>query len=219
MPQSSSRKALIVEDNAPFRQRLEEALDGVAGDWTVAHATNAGEALALLWAGDATWDLVLVDLGLPDTSGIDVIRQACLHAPDAPVLVISVLTSSAAVLAAIRAGARGYLQKDDSAVSLSQAITDLLAGDFPLTPALARHLFQVIQHVPESPAAPETALSTREFEFLGLLGRGFTYDEAARRMGVSLHTVQTFSKRIYMKLDVASKGEALTAARERGWIR
>jgi len=136
-----------------------------------------------------------------------------------PIMVISVLTSSANVLAAIQAGACGYLHKGDSALSLSLAIGRVLAGEYPISPSLAHYLFKLVKtREPLVGSAGAAALAPRELELLQWLGKGHTYQEAARKMDISVSTAQTFSKRIYQKLAVTSKGEALDAARSRGWL-
>ena len=212
--------ALVVEDNAAFSALIGEALAAVGAHWQLRTAVTGREALTLLASPDAVASLVFVDLGLPDMSGVDVIRAARARWPDAPVLVVSVLSNSASVVAAVQAGARGYLQKDDSALSLAQAIQRVLAGEYAISPSLAQHLFRfVVTHAPPASADDDAVLSPRELELLKLLGQGYTYDEAARRMQISLHTAHTFSKRIYLKLEVGSKGAALAQARDRGWIR
>ena len=217
-PQSPERTALVVEDNPAFVSLIEDALAAVHPGWQVRAVERGHQALTVMAAPTTTADLVLVDLGLPDISGVEVVRAARVRFPDVPVMVVSVLGNSSHVLAAVQAGARGYLQKGDSALSLSHAIQRVLAGEYPISPSLAHHLFRFASiHAPAS-NGPDSLLSPRELELLQLLGQGYTYDEAARRMDVSIHTAQTFSKRIYLKLEVGSKGEALAHARQRGWI-
>jgi DNA-binding NarL/FixJ family response regulator len=160
---------------------------------------------------------VLVDLGLPDMSGVAVIRAARARHPKAPIMVVSVLGGSENVLAAIRAGARGYLHKADSVMSLAEAIKRVLAGEHPISASLARYLFNLVQSDAPTPGERGT-LSPRELQLLRLLSQGYTTQEAAERMGVGLSTAQTFCRRIYQKLQVHSKVKALLAARERGLL-
>ena len=211
--------ALIVEDDPVFRQVMLDAIGAIGIDCGVAVFGTGESALAHIGSESPRPILVLVDLGLPDVSGIEVIRAAATAWPDVPVLVVSVLTSSRDVLTAIQGGAHGYLQKGDSALSLSESIRRVLHGEYPVSPSLARYLFNVITgNTPLAAAFNSDLLSSRETEFLRWLGRGYTYGEAAARMGVSLNTVKTFSKRIFAKLKAGSKGEALSAARTRGWL-
>ena len=216
--QSPTPTALVVEDNPAFVALIEEALAAVDPAWRVRTVVRGHQALTLMSSAMTTADLVLVDLGLPDISGVEVVRAARVRFPDVPVMVVSVLGNGSSVLAAVQAGARGYLQKGDSALSLSRAIQRVLAGEYLISPSLAHHLFRFASiHAPARTDA-DGLLSPRELELLQLLGQGYTYDEAARRMDISVHTAHTFSKRIYMKLEVGSKSEALAQARGRGWI-
>jgi len=216
--QSHEPTALVVEDNPAFVSLIEHALAVVDPAWHVRTVVRGHQALTLMAAPSTTADLVLVDLGLPDISGVEVVRAARVRFPDVPVMVVSVLGNGSSVLAAVQAGARGYLQKGDSALSLSHAIQRVLAGEYPISPSLAHHLFRFASvHAPAS-SGVDGLLSPRELELLQVLGQGYTYDEAARRMGISVHTAQTFSKRIYTKLEVGSKSEALAHARDRGWL-
>ena len=215
----ATRNALVVEDSLPFARLVETALTGVGAQWQVRHMSNGTDAIAYLASKNARANLVLVDLGLPDMSGVEVIRAARERFPDVPIMVISVLTSSANVLAAIQAGARGYLHKGDSALTLSQALTKVLAGEYPISPSLAYYLFKLAQEQAPSAGTPAPiTVSPRELELLQLLGDGHTYEEAANKMAISVHTAETFSRRIYQKLQVGTKREALAAARGRGWL-
>jgi len=226
---AAPRLALIVEDCPQFTQLVAQALAGVGPHWQARCVATGGEALDFLARNDTGIDLMLADLGLPDMSGTEVIRAARARYPEAPIMVISTLASNSAVLSAIQAGARGYLRKFDSALSLSRAIANVLAGEYPISPSLAHYLFKLAQtHAPathfattgapftDAPAAG--ALSPRELELLRLLGQGRTYGEAADKMAITLNTAQTFARRIYQKLQVGTKGEALETARDRGWL-
>lgn len=211
------RVALVVEDSPEFQAAITHALSQTGEQWALQVADTGKEALALLAGRALRPDLALIDLGLPDMSGVAVIRAARNRYPKLPIMVVSILDSSDHVLAAIRAGARGYLYKGDSIVALAEGIQHVLAGGHAISPSLARYLFNLVQAEPlESGEAG--SLSPREAQLLRLLGQGFTYDEAAERMGVSLPTAKTFSRRIYQKLQVNSKVKAIVAARERGLI-
>lgn len=212
--QANPRLALVVEDSPEFQAVITQAMAGIGEGWRCHVADSGTQAMTALADKALRPDLVLVDVGLPDMSGITVIRAARAKYPKVPIMVVSVLSNSDNVLAAIRAGARGYLHKADSVLSLSDAIQRVLAGEHPISSSLAHYLFNLVQA--QSPGSDESGLSPREVQLLRLLSQGYTYDEAAERMGVSLSTVQTFSRRIYQKLQVNSKVKALVAARERG---
>lgn len=197
---------------------MREALNSLRLSWRCREVRTGAEALELLEQPGERPELVLVDMELPDMSGLQVIRAARQYAPGTPVLVYSSLASSDAVLAAIRAGARGYVNKGDSALSLARAVQCVLTGEHPISPSLAQCLFNLVSHE-ESAAEPESVgLTRREVQLLRLLSRGCTGEEAASQMGIGVATVYTFSRRIYQKLRVNSKVKAIVAARERGWI-
>jgi DNA-binding NarL/FixJ family response regulator len=219
-PQSppAPQLALIVEDHAQFTQRLAEAFGALEAPWHLEAYHTGADAIAALQGMSTPPGLVLVDLGLPDMSGHEVIEVSRLCWPEAPVLVISVLTSAEAVLRAVRLGARGYLHKGESVRALSAAIDGVLAGEYPISPSLARHLFRLARLEALPDESEDDSLSPREVTLLRLLGQGYTYAEAARLMDVTIHTVRTFSRRIYQKLAVHSKREALDSARERGLL-
>lgn len=212
------RLAMIVEDNQAFAGVISDALGTLEGTWNVLHHADGSSAIAALSDTEFRADLVLVDIGLPDISGLEVIRAARQHYEDVPILVISVMTSAESVLEAIKHGARGYLHKGDSLLSLAQAITGVMDGQYPISPSLAHYLFQLAQFTPQALESPGELLSARELELLRLLGQGHTYEEAARRMAITLHTVQTYSKRIHLKLQVTRKSAALAEARKLGLI-
>jgi len=210
------RIAVVVEDSPPFTRRIADALAALEERWVVECHESGQAALSALHERAQPPALVLVDLGLPDMDGCEVISTARLLFPEVPIMVISVLTSADAVLKAIRLGARGYLQKEEPALSLTDGLRGVLAGEYPISPSLARHLFRLAQ---DEPVAHGTAaLSAREIDLLRLLGRGYTYDEAALEMAVTLNTVRSYSRRIFQKLDVHRKRDALASARERGLL-
>ena len=162
--------------------------------------------------------VVLVDLGLPDVDGIELIRTFSLQRPDLPIMVISVIASERSVLDAIRAGARGYILKTGSKATILDAVTDVLAGNYPLSPALARHLFRLAGAPAVSPSRDLPELSPREQETLKNIARGLTYEQTAMEMGVSLSTVQSHIRKLYRKLNVSSQLQAAQRARDSGLV-
>lgn len=209
--------ALVVEDNPEFQGVIAQALSNIGDGWSTLSVTNGADGFAALEDEHFNPGLVLVDLGLPDMSGVSVIRAARRRHPKVPIMVVSVLGGSENVLEAIRAGARGYLHKADSVISLAEAIKRVLEGEHPISASLARYLFNFVR--PESMGAGEKGkLSPRELQLLRLLSQGFTVQEAAERMAVGIATAQTFARRIYQKLQVNSKVKALLAAKEQGLI-
>jgi DNA-binding NarL/FixJ family response regulator len=202
-------RVLIVEDDAPSRESLCAALDARADIRVVGSAATLAAGLALL---GTEHDVVLVDLGLPDGSGIDVVRAVAAGRKSVAV-VLSIFGDETSVLDAIEAGASGYLLKDDADVG--DAVLRAAAGESPVSPPIAVHLMRRLR-----PALPaDTALTPREIELLECFARGHSYKEAALRLGISYHTVTDHVKSVYRKLAVRSRGEAVFAAIRGGLIR
>jgi DNA-binding NarL/FixJ family response regulator len=213
-------RVAVVEDDAETRQRLAASIR--EQDWLdlVAVFANGSEALAALVGANP--DVLLVDLGLPDISGLDVIRYTATRLPDCDVLVVSMFGDEANVLAALEAGARGYLLKGSLARDISIDIRDLRDGGSPLSPAIARQVLKRLQSRPperaETKSGENTGLSPREVEILSAISRGFSYAETAVILGITIGTVHTHLKRIYSKLAVHSKTEAVFEAGRLGLL-
>ncbi len=234
-PGAPSRiRVALVEDDVLFQNALTVAI-GASDDIELAHlAANRAQGLGMLAAGRA--DVLLVDLGLPDGTGIDVIRAAHALWPDCAIMVCTTFGDEAHVLQSIEAGASGYLLKDSAPSDLLHEIRVLQQGGSPISPLIARQILTRFRAPPATasaappavaaaaPSAPSPAseddavLSTRELEVLRLITKGFTADEIAQLVNVSGHTVRTYVRRIYGKLKVKSKSEAILEARSQGLI-
>lgn len=207
----------LVEDDASFREAVSFAIEAAPGLQQGPVAVTRSEALAMLAGPPA--DVMLVDLGLPDGSGLDVIHAASRRWAECEVMVATSVGDETQVMACIEAGASGYLLKDTPAADIVAAIRALHAGGSPISPFIARRLLQRLQ-ADAPPAEPDSRalLSAREAQVLQLVAKGFAYDEIAEQLAVSRHTVSTFVRRIYSKLEVGSKMEAVNAARRRGLL-
>ena len=215
-PAMERHDVLLVEDDPATRERLTAAVDGHPDLWVVG-ACGTLEEGAVLLAREAP-DVLIVDLGLPDGSGIELIRAARRLSADTHALVVSVFGDEKNVIQAVEAGARGYLLKDAPAEVVCESVIQLISGGAPISPAIARHLLARFQEDPQpGPAGP--ALSKREAEVLGLVVRGFTFPEAAELLGISAHTVTTHVRRIYRKLEVRSRGEMVFEALNLGLVK
>ncbi len=229
-------RVLIVEDDVAFRRRYAAILARDATFEVVASVGTGGDGMAMLELRKP--DVLLVDLGLPDISGISVIRHATQILPNCESMVVTVFGDEEHVLASIEAGASGYLLKDASEENFLEGIRELIAGGSPISPIIARRLlkrFHADADVPltispadsaakvaeaESVASEsEIALSSREREILLLASKGFNYPEMGKLMGISPHTVTSHVKKIYRKLAVHSRGEAVFEANRMGLIR
>lgn len=210
----------VVEDDAASRETLV-AMIAAQPDLALALvATGRAEALALL--PHAPMDVLLVDLGLPDGSGLDVIRAARVQWPDCSILVSTIFGDEDHVLRSIEAGAMGYLLKDVDAAELAEEIRNLHAGGSPISPMVARKILAraaaSLAPASEPTSEPSTLLSAREHEVLRYVSKGFTTEETASAMGVSRTTVLTFVRRIYAKLQVNTRAEAIHAAYKQGLL-
>jgi DNA-binding NarL/FixJ family response regulator len=205
---------LIVEDDLRFRDAFAAAISLAADMSLVGSAADLASGLQQL---DKKPEVLLVDLQLPDGNGIDLIREAARRLPHCDVMVVTIFGDERHVLDSIEAGATGYLLKDMSANELIEQIRVLRAGGSPISPVIARQLLTRFSAGKKPPGALETqpvaALSDQEIKVLSLSAKGFSYDEIAKLMQVSRHTVQTYVKRSYRKLQVNSKVEALSEAR------
>ncbi len=211
-------RILLVEDEPRTRERMARALEeapdvtlvGVAGD--LAAGREAFDRLRP--------EVLLTDLGLPDGSGLELIAHARTAMPDAQVMVVTVFGDERNVIAAIEAGAAGYLLKDGTPDEIAAAVSELQAGGSPISPSIARHLLRRFQQ-PEGDGVAEESdpgLSAREREVLDLVARGFSSPEIAKLLELSPHTVKTHVRHIYEKLEVSSRGEAVYQAARRGLI-
>jgi len=216
---TNRRRILIVEDDEPTRERLVRALAVHAEELELAAAVGTCREALLALRRDAP-EVLLVDLDLPDGHGIELIRAARSLSADTLSMVVTVFGDEKSVLGAIEAGARGYLLKDESAEGGGVAILQLLAGGSPITPAIAQHLILRFQErVPSAEREAGPALSKRELEVLELVVKGFSFGEIAGLLALSPHTVGTFVRRIYRKLEVRSRGEAVFEALQLGIVK
>ncbi len=182
----------------------------------VASAANLADGRVLVETGG--YDVLVCDLGLPDGSGIELIRRSSQLWPDAEVLVVTVFADHAKVFDSIRSGATGYVLKDEGWASLAARIREVIAGGSPISPGIARRILRRMQPLrPDEDTGPD-AITGREANVLSLLARGLSYAEIGRTLDVTDQTVATYIKRIYRKLHVNSRGEAVFEASQRGLI-
>ena len=182
----------------------------------VGEADDLPEGLRLLLATRP--DVLLVDIGLPSGSGIELIRQASVHLPACDVMVVTVFGDESHVLACIEAGATGYLLKGSRGLEIIEQIRVLIGGGSPISPVIARQLL-VRMAPPDAALKTRVPLSPQEQTVLQMSSKGYSYEEIARMLGLSRHTVETYVKRIYRKLQVHGKTEAVFEARKLGLMR
>lgn len=213
MSEDRSLTVAIVEDDDETAKRIAASISA-RPDLELIACYAAGRA-AIAGIAQRAPDVLLVDLGLPDISGLDVIRYAAQHYPDCDVLVISIFGDEEHVLAALQAGARGYLLKGALTRDIALDVQELSNGGSPLSPIIARRVLARL-HAP-APVADKGAesLTAREVDILRTIARGFSYAETAALLKISVQTVHTHLKRIYRKLAVHSKTEAIFEADQR----
>lgn len=201
-----SIRVSIVDDDAPARQILADWLRYGEGFSFVSDYGSAEEAMPHLV--EEKPDVVLMDINLPGASGIDCVRRLKPVLPATQFLMLTVYKDNDSIFNALAVGATGYLLKRTSREELYAAIREVSAGGSPMTTSIARKVVQHFHQVP-SAASPVVDLSTREREVLDLLARGLAYKEIADTLKISPQTVGTYTRRIYEKLQVHSRGEAV----------
>ncbi|TKC87740.1 response regulator transcription factor [Trinickia terrae] len=210
----------IVEGDPGFLNALGEVLRTTADMRLTGAAVTRAEGLALLDRPPS--DVLLVDLGLPDGSGIDVIYAAARQWTACNILVSTNFGDEKHVMRSIEAGAAGYLLKDSSPARIVDEIRSVANGGSPISPIIARQILARLRQGSTESGRPEAAsaplLSAREKEVLDLITKGFKAQEIATLMQLSPFTVRTYVRRIYSKLKVKSKAEAIYEARARGLL-
>ncbi|MDB5839158.1 MAG: response regulator transcription factor [Herminiimonas sp.] len=213
---------LIVEDDAVTRRLLQLAIESEPSLQMVAVFDSVKPALA--WLETGTADLLLTDLGLPDGSGIDIIRACVQNCPSCNIMVITMSSDEDNILACIEAGASGYVLKDAGRLDIVRALLDLHGGGSPISPIIARKVLARMRDEIKAPSSNATddgaiaILTRREAAILDLIARGDSYGDVAKLLSLSVSTVQTHVKNIYNKLSVHSRGEAVFEAQRRGLL-
>lgn len=211
-------RVLLIEDDPVFAGALGRAVRGLGMGWEPQLATTVAEGLRCVAEADDEVQLALVDMNLPDGSGLSVIRALRDQRPQVPALVVSSLSSERDVVNAIAEGARGYLHKNEPLEALTAGMQQVLQGHYPISPSLARYLFSRVHPEASRPAASGLALTPKETETLRCIAQGMSYNETAAHMGVSLSTVQSHIRGLYRKLEVRSQVQAVGKAREHGLL-
>lgn len=220
-----SIRVLIVEDEPEFLRRFSDAVLADPG-LRLLGAVSTGKAGRAMLDSEPP-DVLLVDLGLPDIDGVELIRHAARHHPACDALVVTMFADDQHVMSSLEAGATGYLLKDASSGRIAASIHELHAGGSPISPSIARRVLQRFRIVPApAVAAPATTpnlaatapLSEREAQILRLVAKGFSFDTVGELLGISPNTVVTHVKKIYRKLAVHSRGEAVYEAGQMGLL-
>ncbi len=204
-------RVVIVEDNELLRENLKLLLSGEKGITVAGAFGSAEEALPLM--KKTAPDIMLVDIGLPGMSGVELIKKVKDKFPAVEMLTHTVFEDRENVFAAIKAGASGYILKGSSPRELLEALDTLHRGGAPMSPKIAR---KVIREFQDERAHEPYLLSRREQDILREIERGLSYKEIGGRFNISPHTVHTHIKKIYEKLQAKDRQEALMTARRKG---
>jgi DNA-binding NarL/FixJ family response regulator len=199
-------KVSIVEDDRKAREILVDWVNRAADFRCVSDHGSGEDALKNMPAGKP--DVVFMDINLPGMNGAECVRRMKPLLPDAQFVMLTVYEDSEHIFQALQAGATGYLLKRTPRAELMAALRDAHAGGSPMTTNIARQVVKAFHQVsPPQPAVAE--LSTRENEVLQLLAQGYLYKEIADSLNVAVPTVNTYIRRIYEKLHVRSRTEAV----------
>ncbi len=216
----TAHSAIIVEDIGETRVWLSDVLRQAFGDIAIDHAVDLKSARRW-FANRVTTDLgllALVDLGLPDGSGIELIREIKQQHPEVEVVVTTIYDDDSHLLDAMAAGAHGYLLKDRDAEELVTQLRGLERGEAPISPSIARRIldqFRIHAGLKRTPLNDAPPLTERETEVLQLIGRGLTLSEAGLILTIGSQTVASHVKNIYRKLGIATRAEAALEAAKR----
>jgi len=196
----------IVEDNEQLRGTLSRVLNRADGFRCVSHYPDAESALEGLPKNRP--EVVLMDINLPGINGVECVRRLKQIAPEVQVLMLTVYEDTENIFNALAVGANGYLLKRTKSAELLEAIREVHRGGSPMTTHIARKVTQSFQRAGLSAQATEN-LTEREQEVLDCLSQGFLYKEIADKLGISYETVHTYIRRIYEKLQVRTRTEAV----------
>lgn len=209
---------LLVEDDESTRERLAQVIENHPKLKLIDKDDTFAKAMASI--KNQVPDVLLCDLGLPDGNGIELIREVRDRGYNTETMVITVFGDEQHVISAIEAGATGYLLKDGRADYIGDSIIQMMQGGSPISASIARHLlkkFKVTASDKIDNGAPHN-LSKQEVTVLHYLSKGFNCADIAELLNISSHTVTTYIKRIYRKLAVHSRGEAVYEAHKMGII-
>jgi len=212
-PTVTPGRVLVLDDHAGARDWLTAAVREAFPHAACVQAATVREARERI--GAQPFDLALLDLKLPDGSGLDLLGPLQAQLPSAFCVVATIYDDDEHLFTALQRGAQGYVLKEQSRDALATMLRAMVEGQPPLSPAIARRLLRQFA-APAPVAKVNNPLTPRESEALALIGKGFSVAQAAAALAVSHHTAHDYVRSIYRKLAIASRAEAAIAARELG---
>jgi DNA-binding NarL/FixJ family response regulator len=214
---------LLLEDLPEIRAWLSNLVQQVFPNCHISEAARVHDALELVSA--LRFDLALIDLGLPDGSGVNVVKALRDQQAETQSVVVTIHDDDEHLFPALQAGAFGYLLKEQSREQLADQLKRISQGEPPLSPSIARRVIQYFaaqaknQYREETPLMPGVTLTERENEVLLRVAKGFTLPEIGVQLNLSRHTIADYVKQIYRKLNVSSRAEAALEAQRLGLFR
>lgn len=210
---------LLLEDLPEIRAWLKGLVAQVFPQAEISECARVHDALGMVSA--VKFELALIDLGLPDGSGVDVVAALREHQPEAQSVVVTIHDDDEHLFPALQAGAFGYLLKEQPRELLTEQLQRISQGEPPLSPSIARRVINYFakQAKPEASLMPHVQLTERESEVLLRVAKGFTLPEIGVQLNLSRHTIADYVKQIYRKLNVSSRAEAALEAQRLGLFR
>lgn len=199
-PKAPAKRVLVVDDHPMMRQGLAQLIDNEPDLKVCAEADNGGQALNML--SGQKLDLVLLDISLPDKNGLEVIKDMQVLLPSLPILVVSMHDETLYAERVLRAGARGYIMKQEGGKMLLQAIRQVLSGHIYVSENISERILELFSGQRTESSSPIARLSDREFEVFQLIGQGRSTREIAQHLRLSVKTVEVHRTNIKQKLQI-----------------
>jgi len=213
------KSILLLEDLPEIRTWLKSLVIQVFPNAQIVECARVHDALAQVSA--QKFELALIDLGLPDGSGVDVVSALRESQPEALSVIVTIHDDDEHLFPALQAGAYGYILKEQSRELITEQLQRISQGEPPLSPSIARKViaYFAAQPKPQVDTLPHVSLTERESEVLLRVAKGFTLPEIGVQLGLSRHTIADYVKQIYRKLNVSSRAEAALEAQRLGLFR
>jgi DNA-binding NarL/FixJ family response regulator len=210
------KNVLLLEDLPEIRTWLKSLVLQIFPDAQISESARVHDALELVSA--LKFDLALIDLGLPDGSGVDVVDKLREQQPDVRSVVVTIHDDDEHLFPALQAGAFGYILKEQARELIVEQLHRIAQGEPPLSPSIARRVIAYFgaQARPAASLMPHVSLTERESEVLLRVAKGFTLPEIGQQLNLSRHTIADYVKQIYRKLNVSSRAEAALEAQRLG---